>query len=146
MDFVLLILGSGYEVYDKELINNPHFHFMGSCNNVGDYMAYSDFFVLSSDKEGLPLTLLEAMSMGVIPICTPAGGIVDVITNGENGYLSEDNTDISFYNAIKRALNERGLINSQSVINEYKAKYSMESCANSYMNEYKQLLNENLNN
>ena len=46
-------------------------------------MSLADYFVLSSDFEGLPLTLIEAMSMGITPICTPAGGVVDVIKDGK---------------------------------------------------------------
>ena len=121
-DYELIVLGTGYEVYDKELYNNPHIHLVGECRNVGDYMACSNFFVLSSDKEGLPLSLLEAMSMGVVPICTPAGGIKDVIRDGENGYMPREIDDELFYCSVKKALQEKGKISSESIIREYQER------------------------
>ena len=132
-DYELIVLGCGYDVYDKELYNNPHIHLLGERRNVGDYMACSDFFVLSSDKEGLPLALLEAMSMGIIPICTPAGGIKDVIRDGENGYMPRDMDDDLFYCSVKTAMLEKGKISSMSIIKEYEERYSMKVCAENYL-------------
>ena len=109
---------------------------IGPRTNIGDYMSFADFFVISSDKEGLPLALLEAMSMGVIPVCTPAGGIKDVIRNGENGYIGKEVSDDAFYATIKQSLSERGKIAANSIIQEYKEKYSMEVCSRKYMEVY----------
>jgi glycosyltransferase involved in cell wall biosynthesis len=53
---------------------------MGSPSN-------SELFMMSSEFEGLPIALLEAMSMNCVPACTAAGGIPEVITDGENGML-----------------------------------------------------------
>ena len=99
-------------------------------------MAMSDFFVLSSDAEGLPITLLEAMSMGVIPICTPVGGIVDVVKDGYNGFLSHHVDDESFYESVRRALINRKKIDRKTLIDEFKEKYSMEMCSKKYYKLY----------
>jgi len=47
----------------------------------------SDIYVLQSFNEGLPFTLLEAMSYGLSVITTPVGAISEVFENGENGFL-----------------------------------------------------------
>lgn len=67
-------------------------HYLGVKKNIGDYLSCSDAFVLSSDFEGLPISLLEAISMGVVPICTPVGGIKDVIQSNKIGFLSTELT------------------------------------------------------
>jgi glycosyltransferase involved in cell wall biosynthesis len=44
-------------------------------------------YVLLSYTEGVPLSMLEAMSVGLAVIATPVGGIPDVLRDGEDGYL-----------------------------------------------------------
>lgn len=135
--FQLIVIGDHYEEYEEELKRHKQIHLIGPRTNIGDYMSMSDYFVLTSDKEGLPLSLLEAMSMGVIPICTPAGGIKDVIRNGENGFMAEEISDDAYYHIVKQALIDKDKISRESIINEYKDKYSMEVCAMQYMKVYK---------
>lgn len=79
---------------DKEILSNsvfsvPYIHILGERKNPRDYMLQSDAFVLSSLYEGMPITLIECMSIGGCPICTPVGGIVDMVRDGENGILSK---------------------------------------------------------
>ena len=61
----------------------------GLTDRVEDYLATSDLFVLPSYREGLPRSLLEAMSMGVCATATNIRGCREVITNGETGFLFE---------------------------------------------------------
>ena len=64
-------------------------------------LAYADAMCLPSIWEGMPVTLLEALSVGCIPICSPVGGIVDVINNGVNGVLSASSSAEDYYAAMK---------------------------------------------
>jgi len=43
--------------------------------------------MMTSEFEGLPIALLEAMSMECAVVCTDAGGIKEVIRNGQDGFL-----------------------------------------------------------
>ena len=136
VNFILIVLGDEYDSWNVTLKNSKNIFLLGPKNNVGDYMAQADFFVLSSDFEGLPMTLLEAMSMGVVPISTPAGGVVDVIEDGITGYLSENFDDDTFYRKVKQAIVEKGHITSVAIKSYYENHYSMETCAKRYYQIY----------
>jgi len=59
----------------------------GLVENVEDYLATCDVFVLPSYREGMPRALLEAMSMGIPAIATNIRGCREIVVEGENGYL-----------------------------------------------------------
>ena len=64
-------------------------HLPGACDCVQDTIEKARIFVLSSDTEGSPNALIEAMSLGLAVISTdcPCGGPAELITDGENGLL-----------------------------------------------------------
>jgi glycogen synthase len=51
------------------------------------------------------VTLLEALAVGCVPICSPVGGIVNVIQNGENGILSKSSSFEDYLETMKDYLN-----------------------------------------
>ena len=107
---------------------------MGKANNVGDYLLNADAFLMPSLYEGLPISLLEAMSVGLVPICTPVGGLLDIIKPG-TGYLSKDLSTENYVAAIKKFLNLEGSeLQSlkQNIKTVFQNEYSMESCAKKY--------------
>lgn len=59
----------------------------GLQSDVRPYLAAMDSYLMTSDFEGLPVALLEAMASGVVPVTTDAGGIPDVIQPGECGFM-----------------------------------------------------------
>lgn len=71
----------------------------------------SDAYILPSYKEGLPISILEAMSYGMPIISTPVGGIPEIVSNGENGYLVEPGNKEDIYKAIISLLNDSDLRN-----------------------------------
>ena len=138
---MLLAIGAGFENSPYMHLNKTeHVKILGTKQNVGDYLACADFFVLSSTWEGLPLSLLEAMSMGCVPISTPAGGVVDVIKDGENGLLCPTFESVDFYNTIAKVFDKDFAINKKQIIKDYEENYTMEVCVNKYYNVYKDLL------
>lgn len=60
----------------------------GSVADVRPYLAAMDVYMMSSDYEGLPVALMEAMAMRCAPVCTAVGGIPEVIENEVNGFLT----------------------------------------------------------
>ena len=139
---LLIVIGNGYsESPLKEYCNRKNgILLLGEKKNVGDYLAASDYFIMSSLMEGLPISLLEAMSLGVIPISTPAGGVCDVIRNGENGYISYNHEPEVFYNTVKQAIENKEEVTSAVIKEEFAQSYSMKTCAQNYYAQYKTLL------
>jgi glycosyltransferase involved in cell wall biosynthesis len=56
--------------------------------DVRPYLAAMDAYLMTSDFEGLPIALLEAMASGVTPVVTDAGGIGEVVEHGRSGFVS----------------------------------------------------------
>jgi glycosyltransferase involved in cell wall biosynthesis len=61
--------------------------FRGRVNDIRPYLEAADLFVLSSDKEGLPLSLGESMAYGIPSVVTDAGGNREIVVDGETGYI-----------------------------------------------------------
>lgn len=59
----------------------------GMVNNVEEYLAASDLFVLPSYREGMPRSLIEAMAMGLPCVATDIRGCREIVNHGVNGYL-----------------------------------------------------------
>ncbi|MFM1795254.1 MAG: N-acetyl-alpha-D-glucosaminyl L-malate synthase BshA [Bacteroidota bacterium] len=63
--------------------------FVGKQQDMEDIYAIADLFLLPSEYESFGLSALEAMAAGSPVIATEAGGIPEIVTHGENGFLSE---------------------------------------------------------
>jgi glycosyltransferase involved in cell wall biosynthesis len=62
-------------------------HLLGARRDVPDILNALDSFVMSSDTEGLPLVVLEAMATGLPVISTAVGGVPTVLEEGQTGFL-----------------------------------------------------------
>jgi glycosyltransferase involved in cell wall biosynthesis len=88
-----LIIGDGplrdeLERQAKQLDLAPDYvRFLGSRLDIPDLLSALDIFVLSSEIEGLPVAMLEAMAASRPVVATQVGGIPQVIQNGQNGLL-----------------------------------------------------------
>lgn len=137
-DFTLLMIGSTKK---EELVNEirsyqcPNIHILGERKNPLEYLKMSDAYCLCSTYEGMPISLIETLATGIVPVCTPVGGIKDVIHNGKNGILSKDTSEEEYYNSLKYFLSlpfdeicelRKGAFKSY-------APYNMSECARKYM-------------
>lgn len=138
---ILIVVGNGFQ--DSPLIEYSgkyNIHIVGEKKNVGDFLAAADYFILSSKLEGLPLSLLEAMSMGVIPVVTPVGGVPEVVENGVTGYLSRSVEADDYYNCVKQAVRNEGNVSTEHLKSVYEEKYSMRACSAAYQRLFRKTL------
>lgn len=107
-----IIVGAGplekeiKEEYDRLDLEGKVF-FPGLQREVRPYFEAMDIFMMSSQFEGLPIALLEAMSMECAIVSTNAGGIKEVIRNGEDGYTCGVEKWENLYELCQLLLNDR---------------------------------------
>ncbi len=95
-DYELFIYGEGelrFRLTEqvKEMGLQDRVHLPGSISDVADAIYKASVFVLSSNSEGMPNTLIEAMALGIPSIATDCsgGGPAELIEDGVNGLLTE---------------------------------------------------------
>jgi glycosyltransferase involved in cell wall biosynthesis len=86
----------------RELGLEQNVLFAGSAADVRPYLAAADVFVLSSDREGLPLVLLEAMAFGLPCVVSDAGGAREAVRDGVNGFVVEPGSAPALEEGIER--------------------------------------------
>jgi glycosyltransferase involved in cell wall biosynthesis len=101
----LLIIGEGeLELELKELaikLNiDKQITFLGFLSNVHEFLNIADSFVLSSNFEGMPLALQEAISIGLPIIATDVGGCKELISN--NGFLISKGDRLSLTDSMNK--------------------------------------------
>jgi len=112
--------------------------YIGVVNDVPRQMSESGALLLPSLWEGMPITLLEAMSVGCIPICTAVGGIQDVIRDGENGIIIPSARAESIKASVLRyqGLSEVALEQMRAQAIQTAQQFSMTETAKQYLNLY----------
>ena len=76
--------------------------FTGFVDNVGDYLAAFDIFILPSNREGIGSILLDAMEQGLPVVASRVGGVPDIVHDGENGLLIDPANPAQLRDAILR--------------------------------------------
>lgn len=131
------IIGAGYNDTDLghelQSISTPNIHFLGTRKNISDYLFATDAFCLSSDFEGMPITLIEALLCGTPAISTPVCGSVDAIADGYNGILSKDFTVEEYKIAIRRFIDKRKELKKNAFAQKDKTEFAISSCAEKYI-------------
>lgn len=107
---VLAILGQGEERSNLERLAQElevanRVHFLGFKKNPYSYMARATVFVLSSKREGFPVSLIEAMACGALVVSTNCkSGPSEVIKNGQNGILAPVGNEKEIAKALIKAI------------------------------------------
>lgn len=113
-DIHLWLVGEGrlrqsYERLVGELGLMDSVHFLGVRTDIPRIMAAADIFALSSDWEGIPLVVMEAMASGLPVVATSVGGVPELITPGVTGLLVPPGHPGKIAEAILRLLDDDGL-------------------------------------
>lgn len=121
--------------------------FAGWVNGDGKdrLLRATDAFILPSYYEGVPISILEAMSYGKPVISTRVGGIPEIVTDGENGFLTAPGDKAAIAEAIDRLMADPALCRSMGEKALEKVKsYFPEEIDRSLSKLYRSLLNRDL--
>ena len=83
--------------------------FLGWRRDGAQWLAASDVFALTSLWEGLPRALVEALRTGLPAVCYATDGVVDVLRDGENGFLVSPGDVDAFAERLARLLEDADL-------------------------------------
>ncbi|MBZ5724822.1 MAG: N-acetyl-alpha-D-glucosaminyl L-malate synthase BshA [Acidobacteriia bacterium] len=88
----LLMVGDGPERSPaahlaREMKLDRHISFLGKQNHVERLIPLAHVLLMPSELESFGLVALEAMACGVVPVATRVGGVPELITDGEDGFL-----------------------------------------------------------
>ena len=110
-EYGFIWIGNQREMTEYDLPENCRF--AGNVSNAGAYCSMADLFVLPSNYEGLPMTVIEAMSFGKPVVASDVGGISEIVRNGLNGYVVP-NEAVVFAEKIRYILENEEVYDSMS--------------------------------
>lgn len=101
----------------KELNIADRVHFLGYRTDIKELFATADAFVMSSFREGLSRSIMEAMASGLPCVASKIRGNVDLIVEGEGGYLCSPTNSDEFAKAIAELTEDANLRKKMSQYN-----------------------------
>jgi teichuronic acid biosynthesis glycosyltransferase TuaC len=101
-------------------------------------------FVLPSYSEGMPVSMLEAMAMGLPVVISAVGGVPEIIRHGENGLLVKPRSVDDIVEKVSLLLENPDLARKikETALSEVRSKYTWDASANMLVAKYKSLLNQ----
>jgi len=151
--FEFTIMGNG--PHEKKLIDECRrtagqnvVNFLGAVpyDRVPEILSGKDLFILTSKFEGTPVSLLEAMAQGCVPVVTDIhSGIPDLIKNNVNGYkvpVGDINTFAERIVTLKEDLNLRRQMSCQAYSKIKNCGYNIEDVAQKYIDLFKHVTEE----
>jgi glycosyltransferase involved in cell wall biosynthesis len=113
--------------------------FWGQQLDVAPFFSAADAFVMSSSSEGLPMSLLQAFSLGLPAIVTDVGGMAEVIRLSEAGFTVSATDPAEMAAAILRLAgsNENSKQLSANADAAFRSRFTLETMVNAYMDLYR---------
>jgi glycosyltransferase involved in cell wall biosynthesis len=116
-------------------------HLLGHRDDIGDILAASDIFAMPSLWEGLPLSLLEAMSCGKPIVASATSGIPEAVTSEQDGLLVSPGSVEELTAALDRLLTDASLCQrlSERAAARGRAVFSIDAMTDQYEDTYRSL-------
>jgi len=117
-------------------------HFLGLRTDISDVLSAMDVFVLSSDYEGSPLSVVEAMASGLPIVSTAAGGVPELFDNGKEGFIVQPGDVRGLSDAIALLLKDREARRSFGIAAARRAKenFDLSRMVRAYEELYENLI------
>ncbi len=117
-------------------------HFLGLRADIPDVLGAMDVFVLSSDYEGNPLSVMEGMAAGLPVVTTAAGGVPDLLENGKEGLIVQPGDVLGLSNSMASLLRNREIRQSLGMAAARRAgeKFDVSRMVQAYEGVYENLV------
>jgi len=115
-------------------------HFLGLRRDIPDVLGAADIFVLSSDYEGNPLSVIEAMAAGLPIVSTAAGGVPELLQSGKEGFIAQPGHGDQISEAMMTLLNDGNLRRTMGAAASARAKEKFDVSA--MVRAYEELYSE----
>jgi len=143
-DLRLWLVGDGSEremlqSLASELGISPEVTFWGEQLDVAPFFSAADAFIMSSKSEGLPMSLLEAFSLGLPAIVTDVGGMAEVVRLANAGYTVPANDPAEMASAILRlaASDAERAQFSTNALEAFHARFTLHTMVDAYLDLYR---------
>ncbi len=138
------ILQKSLETQAKSLGIHRQAHFLGLRTEIPDVLGAMDVFVLSSDYEGNPLSVMEAMAAGLPIVSTAAGGVPNLLENGKEGLIVPPGDVDGLSSAMTFLLGNRELRQflGGAAARRAKEKFDVSKMVQAYEELYESLVNQ----
>lgn len=123
--------------------NNPNFHNFGNIDDdehLVDIYRAADLFVLPSLEDNLPNVVVEALCCGTPVVGFEIGGMPDMITNGENGWLSQEISANALWQSINCVFDTYKQYDRKQISEKAQRQYNYSQQAISFHHFVKSLL------
>ena len=100
----------------KKELSDKRIKLLGTMNKLSlkNHLKNYDIFCLASLEEGMSISMLEAMSMSLVPICSENTGAKDIIKNGYDGFIFKIRDIEGIKNSILKLKNNPKILNQMS--------------------------------
>jgi glycosyltransferase involved in cell wall biosynthesis len=121
--------------------------FLGSVENVPDYLQASDLFVFPTENDAFPSSVIEAMACALPVLSTPVGAIKTMIEHERNGLLVEPGNPEQLHDALDTLLSNANLASrlGQAARQTVQGHYSAENVTSTYLRLFQKILDEKEN-
>jgi len=144
-NFMLTIVGNGSEYQPMETLINElsignAVQLLGERSDIPELLSKAGFFVSSSKTEGISLTLLEAMAVGLPIVATSVGGNPEIVGDGETGKLVPSENSDAIADAIIGMCQEQDAWPAMSELGRQRVEQNFE--INKMISQYETLYRE----
>lgn len=143
-DYRLTFVGDGETLNtNKKIVSNLNLNknikFVGFKDDVSKELIENDVYILSTHYEGLPISIIEAMSYGLPILATDVGGNSEMVINNINGFLFSSEEQL--VDKLKYIIKNKNLIKKwgQESFNIFTREYSLSNCLNKINDAYLEL-------
>jgi glycosyltransferase involved in cell wall biosynthesis len=135
-----IIAGDGELRADLEAIAPHNAYFLG-VQNSDEIFSFADVVLLTSDSEGMPLTLIEGQMAGVPAIATDVGSVSEIVENGVTGLVTSTEIE-EIISSLSRLLGDSMLRSTMAKNARERSvdRFSIEKMVDSHIQVYKQAL------